>query len=231
MLPIRRLVASLLLTLTACQGAPQEASVKPGINADFLDPQLDVAKYEQRFEVESREIFAHRAQIAALAGLTEGTAVADVGAGTGLFTWMFAGKVGSTGKVYAVDIAERFVEHIAAGSAQRGLDNVVAVRCTERSAELPEGSVDVVFVCDTYHHFEYPHSTLASLHRALRPGGRLVIVDFEREPGKSRPWILEHVRAGLDVVRQEIEAAGFRFEDKPETPFLRENYCMRFVRS
>ncbi|MCB9885451.1 MAG: class I SAM-dependent methyltransferase [Planctomycetes bacterium] len=227
----RRLVACLLIALPACQGAPPEQSVKPGINADFLDPQLDVAKYEQRFEVESREVFAHRAQIAGLVPLGEGTAVADVGAGTGLFTWMFAGKVGDRGRVYAVDIAERFVEHIGAGAGQRGLGNVIAVRCTERSAELPEASVDVVFVCDTYHHFEYPQSTLASLHRALRPGGQLVIVDFVREPGVSRPWILDHVRAGMDQVQAEVEAAGFRLAAREPTPFLKENYCLRFVKA
>ncbi len=230
MLPIQRLFACLLVALPACQGAPPEPSVKPGINADFLDPQLDVAKYEQRFETESREVFVHRARIAALVPLRDGAAVADVGAGTGLFTWMFARKVGTSGKVHAVDIAERFVEHIAAGAAQRGLTNVIAVRCSERSAELPDDSVDAIFVCDTYHHFEYPQSTLASLHRALRPGGQLIIVDFIREPGVSRPWILDHVRAGMGEVQQEVEAAGFRLAAHEPTPYLKENYCLRFVK-
>lgn len=221
-----------LLAAAACEGAPvaDETSVKPGINADFLDPQLDVAKFEERFEGESREVFVHRARIAALVPLTEGAAVADIGAGTGLFTWMFARRVGETGSVFAVDIAPGFVEHIRAGGEQRGIGNVRAVLCSERSVELAAGSVDVAFVCDTYHHFEYPQSTLASLHSALRKGGSLVIVDFEREPGVSRPWILDHVRAGREQVRQEIEAAGFVFVERSATPFLRENYCLVFVR-
>jgi predicted methyltransferase len=226
-----------LALFAACQGAPTppppapaETSVKPGINQDFLDPALDVAKYEQRFEGESREIFVHRARIAGLLPLREGMAIADIGAGTGLFTMMFAGKVGPTGKVYAVDIAPKFVEHIQTLAAQRQLTNVEAVLCTDRSAQLPKASVDLVFVCDTYHHFEFPQATLASIHDALRPGGEFVVVDFLREPGTSRPWILDHVRAGREVVQQEIEAAGFDLVQVEATPFLRENYQMRFRR-
>jgi predicted methyltransferase len=223
----------LALLLAGCHGAPpvQEASVKPGINEDFLDPDLDVGRFEQRFEGESREIFAQRARLLALVGLRDGMAVADVGAGTGLFTLMFAPAVGAQGRVYAVDIAPRFLAHIDALAAQRRLGNVATVLCGEREVSLPEGSVDLVFVCDTYHHFEYPRSTLASIHRALRPGGELVVVDFIREPGVSRQWILDHVRAGQQLVTREIEAAGFRFVRQEPTPFLRENYCVRFAKA
>ena len=87
-----------------------------------------------------------------------------------------------------------------------------------------------MFVCDTYHHFTYPRTELASLHRALRPGGRLVVVDFERVEGVSSDWVLEHVRAGKEAVRAEIEAAGFTFLDQPATG-LEENYCVRFRRA
>lgn len=239
MLPRRHIPVVALLLLAACQGAAadpaaslaQEPSVKPGINKDFLDPNLEVGQYEERFEGESREIFAHRARIAALVGVEPGARVADVGAGTGLYTRMFAPKVGAEGAVYAVDIAPEFVRHIEADAQRRGFANVKGVLCTERSVELPKASVDLVFVCDTYHHFEYPRSTLASIRDALRPGGELVVVDFIRIPGQSREWILDHVRAGQDVVTQEIEAAGFVKVRDEQTPFLRENYAMRFRRT
>jgi len=221
-----------LLLFAACQGTPPppapETSVKPGINKDFLDPALEVAKYEQRFEVESREIFVHRERIAELVQLRPGMAVADVGAGTGLFTTIFATTVGPAGKVYAVDIVPKFIEHIRGLAAAKQQANVEAVLCTERSVELPRNSVDLVFACDTYHHFEYPQATLASIHKALRPGGEFVIVDFIREEGVSRTWTLEHVRAGQAVVQSEVEAAGFRLERVDATPFLAENYMMRF---
>ncbi len=232
-LPARCVIAS-LLSLSACHGGPpaaaDEPSVKPGINADFLDPALDVGKYEQRFEVESREIFAQRAKIAALTGVQAGQAIADIGAGTGLFTRMFASVVGASGKVYAVEIAPKFVEHLREGAKLRGAGNIEVVQCTERSAELPPASIDLAFVCDTYHHFEFPKHTLASIHAAVRPGGELVVVDFRRIPGVSRDWILEHVRAGQEVVTAEVEAAGFTKVRDEDAPFLRENYVMRFRR-
>ena len=230
-----RIASIALLLSAACHGPKSEAatlepSVKPGINKDFLDPALELSKFEERFEGESREIFSQRARIASLVGAKEGLAIADVGAGTGLYTRMFAQKVGEKGRVYAVDIAKQFVEHIEGDSKKRGLNNVTGVVCTERSVELPEASVDVVFVCDTYHHFEWPKQTMASIHKALKPGGELVVIDFIRIEGQSRPWILEHVRAGQDVVTQEIVSSGFEKVRDEETPFLRENYAMRFRR-
>ena len=90
--------------------------------------------------------------------------------------------------------------------------------------------LDLVFICDTYHHFEYPQTTLASLHAALRPGGMLAVVDFERIEGVSRPWVLNHMRAGKEVFRSEIEAAGFRFLEEVEVAGLEENYLLLFRR-
>lgn len=202
-------------------------SVKPGINSTFLDPKLKVETFVERFEGESREIFLHRGKILALMQLTEGMHVADVGAGTGLFTFPMSQKVGSDGRVYAVEISDGMIEHLGKEKLRRQRDNVHVVACTERSTKLAPNSVDLVFVCDTYHHFEYPVETLASIHDALRDKGQLVIVDFERIPGKSREWTLGHVRAGKEEVRKEIEAAGFRFVREEQTPLV-ENYYVRF---
>jgi SAM-dependent methyltransferase len=219
--------AAVLAACRAPEPAPLE-SVKPGINDDFLDPELDPREFVQRFEVESREIFASRTKIARAVGLRPGMAVADIGAGTGLFTEMFAGDVGKGGRVYAVDISPKLIEHIRARAQRKNLAQVEAVLCSDRSVDLPAGSVDVLFVCDTYHHFEYPAPVLASMRKALRPGGTLVVVDFERIPGASREWILDHVRAGKEVFVAEIEAAGFRKIDEVAIDGLKENYFVRF---
>jgi predicted methyltransferase len=95
--------------------------------------------------------------------------------------------------------------------------------------DLPLNSVDLAFVCDTYHHFEFPERTLASLYRAIKPGGRLVVVDFIRVPGKSSDWIRNHVRAGQEVVEKEIAAAGFEKTDEVKD-LLKENYLVVFTK-
>ncbi len=86
----------------------------------------------------------------------------------------------------------------------------------------------MVFTCDTYRHFEYPQALLASLRQTLRPGGRLIVIDYERHPGRSSPWVLGHVRAGRETVVAEIEAAGFKLLRSHQ--FLRENFFIEFVR-
>ena len=101
---------------------------------------------------------------------------------------------------------------------------------SERSARLPPASIDVAFICDVYHHFEHPAQTLASLRSALRPGGTLVLIDFERIPGITSAYLLEHVRAGREVFSEEIVRAGFRFRDEIELDGLEDNYILRFTR-
>jgi ubiquinone/menaquinone biosynthesis C-methylase UbiE len=224
-------LAGIVLPLTALGNADpaagQEKSVRPGINKPFANP--DVAEYVQKFETESREVYAKRKDIVAACGLKPGMAVADVGAGTGLFTRIFARKVGDKGKVYAVDIASKFVAHIEKVCRQQGLKNVVGVVCKPDAVELPADSVDLAYICDTYHHFEYPARTMASIHRALRAGGRVVVVDFQRVPGVSSDWVLNHVRAGQDVVTREIESAGFKL--RAGKKILKENYFLVFEKT
>lgn len=231
MLP-RLYVLSSLSLLFACSGpAPfEEESVKPGINESFVGAEADVASIKNRLEGESREIFVHRARIAGAMGIEAGMHVADIGAGTGIFMSYFAKGVGSEGKVYAVDLSEQLVEQLAIQASESDYSQVEVVQCEDRDVCLPEGSVDMAFICDTYHHFEYPRNTMATIHRAMRPGGHLVVVDFERIPGVTREWLLDHVRAGKEVFRSEIEAAGFEFVEERPIRGLSENYFLRFVR-
>ena len=209
--------------------AAVEASVKPGINEKFLDPNLKVEEWTQKFETESREIYHLRDKIVAAAGIKPGMTVADIGAGTGLFTLPFSEAVGSEGKVYAVEIARNFLEHIRARAARAKAGNVQTILCTERSVELPEASVDLAFICDVYHHFEYPKSTLATLHRAIRPGGELILIDFKRIPGESSDFVMGHVRAGQEVFEAEVAGAGFE-KTGEVSGLLSENYYVRFKR-
>lgn len=205
-----------------------ETSVKPGINKSFIDPNLDVDDYVSRFEIESREIFVARERILSALRIKPGQTVADVGAGTGLFTRLFSVAAGGDGWVYAVDISPRFIDHIREASTKLEPNNISCVLCSENSVCLPPNSVDLVFVCDTYHHFEYPKSTMASIHRALKKDGNLIVIDFNKIPGQSREWIMGHVRAGREVFQAEIEAAGFVKTESVQIAGFTENYFLRF---
>jgi len=220
----------LLLCLFIANAAlAQDASVKPGINEKFLDPKLEVGEWTEKFETESREIFHLRKEIVAALDLKPGMSVADIGAGTGLFTLPFAAGVGEQGQVYAVEIAKNFLEHIRARANQANVPQVKTILGTEKSVELPEASIDLAFICDVYHHFEFPIASLASLHRAIKPGGQLVLIDFKRIPGESSDFILGHVRAGQEVFEAEVIAAGFEKIDEVKD-LLQENYFVKFRR-
>jgi predicted methyltransferase len=216
--------SAIFCLLAGMPAAAQEKSVKPGINKPFENP--DVDDYVKKFEGESREIAAHAKEIVAACKLKPGMTVADVGAGTGLFTRKFAVEVGDKGKVYAVDIAPKFLRHIEKTCEENKLKNVETIHCDQFSSKLPKNAVDVVFICDTYHHFEFPERTLHSIYEALRPGGQIILIDFHRIEGKSSPFVLGHVRAGQEVFVREITAAGFQVVG--EEKFLKENYFVRF---
>jgi ubiquinone/menaquinone biosynthesis C-methylase UbiE len=221
----RRLLLLIVpILLLAGRSPAQEKSVRPGINKAYEKP--DVRKLVGFMEGESREISRRRAEIVRRCELKPGMVVADIGAGTGLFTRLFAREVGPDGQVYAVEISQALLDHIGKSCTDQGIANVSLVRCTPMSCELEAGSVDLAFVCDTYHHFEFPFRTLASIHRALKPDGQLIVIDFKRIPGITPDSIVRHVRAGQEVFAKEIVEAGFKLVE--EIPFMKENYFLRF---
>jgi predicted methyltransferase len=157
-----------------------------------------------------------------------GSTVADVGAGTGLFSMMLSSAVGPEGRVYAEEVEEKFSRFIAERAAREGHANVVSVVGTETTVGLPPGSIDLAFLCDVYHHFDRPAEMLASIRRALRPGGQMFVLDFKREPGRSPAWVFQHVRADEQTVLREIEAAGFTSTAVDHS--LQDSYALRFRR-
>ena len=203
----------------------QEKSVNPGINKAYEHP--NVADSIQRFESNGRDVFDHRKEIVDALALKPGMIVADVGAGTGLFTRLFSPEVGETGKVYAVDISKEFIDHIEQLAREQKMDNIVGVVCKQDSVELPPASIDLVFICDTYHHFEFPQRTMHSIYDALKPKGQVVLIDYVRIQGKSSDFVMGHVRAGQEVFTQEIVDAGFK-QIEEKKGLLKESYFLRF---
>jgi ubiquinone/menaquinone biosynthesis C-methylase UbiE len=221
---MRNAVFALLLALASLGVSAQEQSLSPGINSYYRNP--DFERWVAMFETAGREVYDKRHEIVAALDIRPGMAVADVGAGTGLFTLLFARKVGVQGTAIAQDVAPEFLRGIEARAGREKLANVRTVLGGEKDANLPPASLDLVFVCDTYHHFEYPQAMLASLHAALKPGGRLAVIDYEKIPGRSSSWVMGHVRAGRETAIAEIEAAGFKM--LKAHALLRDNYFLEF---
>ena len=182
----------------------QEKSLAPGINEEFKQRP---DQWIERLNFSSSDPSLQKEILDGLK-LKPGMDIADVGAGSGVHACLFAEKVLPDGKVYAVDIIQEFLDHIKARCKEKGIKNVKCVMGSDTSCNLTPSSVDVVFTCDTYHHFEYPFKMMASIHKALRPNGQFIIIDF-----KDKSW---HVRADSKTVIEEITGSGFKLIDSRE---------------
>ena len=214
-----------VVTLDASRIAQaQEESIHPGINAGFENP--DVEQWLTRFEREGRDVYKRRDEVVAALGLEPGMDVADIGAGTGFFTMLFARKIGPDGTVYAIDIAANFIAHITETAEELGLNNVKGIVNPVDSTNLATDSIDVAFMAHTYHHFEYPFKMLESIRDALRPDGIVVLVDLERVEDVSPKFVLGMVRAGKGTFTDEFRNAGFELIE--EVPFSEKDYILKF---
>jgi precorrin-6B methylase 2 len=110
--------------------------------------------------------------------IKSGMTVADIGAGTGYYSWRMAQRVGSRGMVYAVDIQPEMIKLLEQQMSKRGAANVKALLGTLTDPGLPPAGIDLALMVDVYHELEYPYEMLAAIVRALKPGGRLVFVEF-----------------------------------------------------
>ncbi len=217
----------LLMLLAMATGHADEQNVNPGINRHYQDASFE--RWVRTFERPGREVYDKRHDVVSALGLKPGMDVADVGAGTGFYSLLFAQKLGQLGKVYAVDISENFIKNILRRADEMKLNNIHGIVSNQTETHLQPASVDLVFVSATYHHFEFPQTMLASMYRALRPGGQLVIIDFRKQAGLSSAWVMSHVRGNKQAVIKEVEQAGFKFHS--EAPVLKSYYFIRFKKT
>lgn len=225
-------LAAALLALVACGAKPEKtADAAPAPAADpYPNEPVNVDLWLERLEVSSRELFSARINVADAIGLEPGMRIADVGAGTGLYTLIFAEKIGPQGVVYAVDIAPRFLTLINQRADDLGFDNVVSVLSRPDSITLPPNTVDAVFIADTYHYFDDPAGLMKTVYDALRPGGAVYIVDFKLADGATPPPEKRHVRFGESGLTAEVESFGFTFAGEIPVDGLADNYMAKFTR-
>jgi putative heme-binding domain-containing protein len=139
--------------------------------------------------------------------IPEGATVADIGSGTGYFTWRLAQQVGPKGKVIAVDIQKPMLDLTAAAVKQRKLRNVEYVLARDSDPGLSENVLDMAFIAYAYHEFSEPEAFMAALRRALKPDGRLLILEYAKESNLAPAATLH--RMSFEEIRREIEPMGF----------------------
>ena len=215
--------------LKACDRAPADADAQPS-GPTVVEERSSVDVWLERLEVGSRELYAAREAVAEAVGVQEGALIADIGAGTGIYTLLFADIVGPSGHVFAVDIEPLFLDLINQRSEDAGFENVTAVFGRENDITLPDNSVDVAFIADSYHYFGDREAVMTSIYNALKPGGTLVMIEYDIEPGEERPENKSHVRFGKAAVVSEVEFVGFERAAETDVEGLVENYFIRFVK-
>lgn len=139
-------------------------------------------------------------------GLREGDVVADLGAGSGYFTFRLAAKVGQTGKVLAVDIQDEMLATLRQRAAALGVTNVREIKGSETDPKLPALGVDQVLMVDVYHELAYPFEVMTNVRKALKPGGRVVFVEYRKED-PSIP-IKELHKMSVAQLTKEMNAVG-----------------------
>lgn len=157
-----------------------------------------------------REVEERPDQAVDAIGIERGSTVADIGAGVGYFTWRLAARVGAEGVVYGEDIQPAMLDALVKNMRDRKLANVRPVLGTVEDPKLPANALDLVLLVDVYHEFSEPQKMVDHIREALKPGGRLVLLEYRAED-PAVPIRPEH-KMTVSQVRAEIEPQGLRFD-------------------
>ena len=204
------------LLQTATLVAQERYTVKSGdpngINKWYMGRQI--AHVMSHFGIEwlerkEREMEENTSQLLKNLVVQPGTAIADIGAGSGYHSTLLSKMVG-TGKVYAVDVEPEMIAYLKARIKLEGHKNIIPVLSTEQKVSLPANSIDIMLLVDVYHEFSFPYEMTLSMLEALKPGGKLVLVEFRAED-PNVPIKTIH-KMGEQQAVKEFKASGFLFE-------------------
>ncbi|HLT40157.1 MAG TPA: methyltransferase domain-containing protein, partial [Enhygromyxa sp.] len=188
----------------------------------FDDPE----QWMQQFESPERTAWQKPDEVVASLALAPDATIADLGAGTGYFTIRFAAAVPS-GKVYAVDIEPSMVAWLSERAQKQGLANVEAIRAEPDDPRLP-GPVDVVFMCNVFHHLADPQAYFEAVAGKLEAEGRVVIVDFRKDNPDDAPGPPAHMRMTAEQVVEIMRAAGYQLR-RHDRELLQYQYLLEFT--
>lgn len=200
----------LLLALAAC---PAPAGGRRAHDATAHQSFADVEQWSRVFDDPARDAWQKPVELVAALGLAPGMTVADLGAGTGYLSRHLAAAVGSEGTVLAVEPEPNMVTHLRTRAERERTPNVVPILASPDNPRLPARACDVVLVVDTYHHIDDRLVYFRALSRALKPGGRVAIVDWQKQPLPVGPPP-DH-KLAREQVLEEMRAAGWGLVAEP----------------
>jgi ubiquinone/menaquinone biosynthesis C-methylase UbiE len=216
----RTAVAFCLVLASALPGLAQQPGTMEQMHRLHADPKAYIAALDDP----ARDAWQKPHEVVQALGLKDGERIADIGSGPGYFTLRFARHVGASGRVYAVDISEDMIKAVQQGAREADLQNVQAVLARPDDPGLADASVDLIFICDAWHHISGHAAYLGKLRKALRPGGQIVVVDFQKRETPGAPM---EMRVAREDVVKEFEQAGFRLAR--EETFLPYQYFLIFA--
>lgn len=209
-----------LLVVVGVTAAAQQAATPHEMHGRHRDPTAYIASLEDP----ARDAYQKPAEVVEALGLGPGQVVADIGAGSGYFAIRLAGPVGEAGRVLAVDVNARLLEHLEGRVREASLGNVETILAPPDDPRLPEAGVDLIFFCNVWHHIDDQDGYLARLRQALKPGGRLVMIDFHKRGLPVGPPV------GMKIAREDLiaqlEGAGWAVTR--EHDFLPYQYFLEF---
>lgn len=175
-------------------------------------PPMPIDQYIARLEDPNRDSWQKPEAVIKALNIREGQVIADIGAGSGYFTFRLARAVGEKGRVFAVDVEEGMVEHLRQRLGKENVENVQVLKVPPHDPLLIDGSLDLAFVCDVYHHIEERDGYLRKLRKALKSDGRVVIVDFYQKETPVGPPM--SMRLSEETVQKELQEAGLKVTEK-----------------
>jgi ubiquinone/menaquinone biosynthesis C-methylase UbiE len=210
------MLAFVLLAATVALGHAEE---HPRSHADHLEHHFDPKESALRFDDPARDLWQLPDRVIAALNLKSGQIVADIGAGTGYFSVRLA-KSNASPKVYAADIEPEMVSYLRERAAKEGLNNLIAVQAAADQPNLPE-PVDLILIVDTYHHIGDREAYFRRLAKSMKPGGRVVIIDFKPDSPEGPP---KEFRFPLERFKSEMGKAGYKLAERhtflPRQQFL-----------
>jgi ubiquinone/menaquinone biosynthesis C-methylase UbiE len=216
-----RILFALLICLPSVFAQnPSAPRNKEGIDKMHQDPKAYIAMLENP----QRDAEQKPDEVIKTLNLKEDASIADIGAGSGYFSFRFARHVGASGRVYAVDINPDMILYMNRHIRETKIKNVTTVLSDPDNPLLLDNSIDLFFVCNTWHHVSNRPQYLVLMKKMLKPGGRIAVVDYKKEKLPVGPP--PEMKMAREEVIKEMQAAGFKLS--AEHSFLPYQYFLEF---